>query len=236
MKKTILILAALMMVVSGVAAVSAYEAHTINVKAHVENALEVDTAEIDFGTVFPEEFLVQHRTVSLSDSAVDEKGTAPGDLNYVEVQAYAEWKPVPEDASPYPEPVVQDADGNDYYAWLGEALFVGFDVSGSDLNDPAYVNVGPATVDPPLAQPILTTFQLNGLVSVSMAVAIDTPVFEGYYNEYTDVDPKQNGLSVPSWIIPKLLDDGSPNPLWDPDGIDMGLDLKIQVIDIVRNP
>lgn len=235
MKKTLLILAALMMVVSGVAAVSAYEAHTINVKAHVENALEVDTTEIDFGTVFPEEFMVQHRSVALSDSAVAEKGTEAGDLDYVRVQPYAEWKPVPADANPYPEPVVQDAAGNDYYAWLGEALFVGFNVSGSDLNDPAWENVGPALAGPQSAQPILTTFDLNGITSVQLCVAIDTPVFEGYYNEYTDVPVKQNGLDAPSWIIMKELPDGSPNPLWDPDGIDLGLDLKIQVIDIVRN-
>ncbi len=55
MKKILLGLSALVMVLSGVAMVSAYEAHLINVTAHVENALEVDTTPIDFGTVFPEE-------------------------------------------------------------------------------------------------------------------------------------------------------------------------------------
>jgi predicted porin len=39
MKKAILILAALMLVASGVAAVSAYEAHVVNVRSHVENAI-----------------------------------------------------------------------------------------------------------------------------------------------------------------------------------------------------
>ena len=120
MKKTILILAALMMVVSGVAAVSAYEAHTVNVKAHVENALTVDIDEIDFGTVFPEEWLSDKFEVSLSDSAIAEK--VAGRLDSIEFDIFAEWKLIHGDADPTPS--VVGSDGNMYWPWLGDCLYV----------------------------------------------------------------------------------------------------------------
>jgi hypothetical protein len=72
MKKVILIFSAIVLVASGVAAVSAYEAHVINVKAHVENALSVNTSDVNFGTVFPQEWIVKKRSVELSQSAQDE--------------------------------------------------------------------------------------------------------------------------------------------------------------------
>jgi hypothetical protein len=237
LKKAILIVAALLLVASGVAAVSAYEAHTINVKAHVENALWVDTEEVNFGTVFPEEFIKHHRLIRLSDSAIDALGDQGlGTLQSVEIQVFAEWKPVPADANPYPVPVVQDADGNDYYAWMGECLYVGFDPSQNPRPIDGMVLVGPPLAGPQSAKPVLATKVLDANIrSTQLGIAIDTPVFEGYYNMYTDPTPKPSGLDAPSWIIKKLLPDGSPNPLWDPNGVDMGIDIKIQVINIVRN-
>lgn len=47
---------------------AAFEAHVINVTAKIENALKVDTEEISFGTVFPQEELDKKFTVALSDS------------------------------------------------------------------------------------------------------------------------------------------------------------------------
>ena len=55
MKKKILLgLVAVVAVAGGVAALSAYEAHVINVTAHIENALYVHPESRDFGTVFPQ--------------------------------------------------------------------------------------------------------------------------------------------------------------------------------------
>lgn len=69
MKKKILLgLAAAVVVVGGVAALSAYEAHVINVTAHIENALSVSPKEIVFGTVFPQEYMESDFTISLSES------------------------------------------------------------------------------------------------------------------------------------------------------------------------
>ena len=226
MKKTILILAALMLVVSGVAAVSAYEAHLINVKAHVENALTVDTANISFGTVFPEEWLYEHRSISLSDSAGTE--IRAGNVDNITFEIYAEWKPVPSDANPYPVPVVVGSDSNDYYAWLGDCLYVGYN---PDPVDALHMTlVGANQTSAPGAQPTGLVGVMNSTTpTLDLYVAIDVPVFEGYWNSLTDVCPKPSGLTTgPTWEITK--DDYR----YDPDGVDMGLDLKIQVTGINR--
>ncbi|KPJ55007.1 hypothetical protein AMJ47_03040 [Parcubacteria bacterium DG_72] len=73
MKKKILLgIAAVAVIAGGIAALSAYEAHVINVTAKIENALKVSTKEIDFGTVFPQEKLVQNIWIRLSDSFMAE--------------------------------------------------------------------------------------------------------------------------------------------------------------------
>ena len=51
---------------------AAVEAHVINVTAHIENALEVDTNEIAFGTVFPQEYTTEQFTLGMSRSFLDE--------------------------------------------------------------------------------------------------------------------------------------------------------------------
>lgn len=61
-------LAAVLVVAGGVAALSAYEAHVINVTAHIENALSVPTTPLVFGTVFPQEDLNQTFEMGLSTS------------------------------------------------------------------------------------------------------------------------------------------------------------------------
>jgi len=67
-KKIILGLLAVVVVAGGVAGMSAYEAHVINVTAHIENALYVHPEAIVFGTVFPQEYLERDFTVELSTS------------------------------------------------------------------------------------------------------------------------------------------------------------------------
>lgn len=67
-KKLILGLAAVAVVVAGVAGMSAWEAHVINVTAHIENALSISDKELDFGTVFPQEYLTKAFSIFLSDS------------------------------------------------------------------------------------------------------------------------------------------------------------------------
>ncbi len=72
MKKLSAILLGGLIVIVCVPMLAAFEAHVINVTAHIENALRVDPQEIEFGTVFPEEVHAKTFTVALSDSFIAE--------------------------------------------------------------------------------------------------------------------------------------------------------------------
>jgi hypothetical protein len=67
-KKILIIVFSIIAIAGGVAALSAFEAHVINVTAHIENALSVDLKEISFGTVFPQEYGQKSYWIRLSDS------------------------------------------------------------------------------------------------------------------------------------------------------------------------
>jgi len=92
-KKIILGLLAVVVVVGGVAGMSAFEAHIINVTAKIENALAVMPNEIMFGTVFPQEYFEEDLDICLSDSFLAEDRV--DDVNYVIKQ-----KPKPREAYP----------------------------------------------------------------------------------------------------------------------------------------
>jgi hypothetical protein len=229
MKKLVLIVAALMLVVSGVAAVSAYEAHLINVKAHVENALTVDTKEIDFGTIFPEEWLCQKRLVMLSQSAIDELPATGlgGNLDSVAITLFVEWKPAEDMPFAWWDGSAWVA-GTGYYNWMGYFTYLGFDNNGlapeMDLVGPPPLPVGQA------AKQVAGPFILDNDAQHFVYVCVDTPVFEGYWNRLTDVPVKPSGLDGPTYVVPADM------PGFNQDGMDFGLDLKIQVTNIVRIP
>lgn len=83
-KKILLTLASAAVVVAGVVALSAGEAHIINVTATLENALTVSPDALAFGTVFPQEILHKDLTVGLSESFRGEVNV--DDVNYKIVQ------------------------------------------------------------------------------------------------------------------------------------------------------
>ena len=68
MKKGLLIVGAFAIVFATVPMFAAFEAHIINVTAHIENALRVHDEVLPFGTVFPQEYLERSTTIDLSDS------------------------------------------------------------------------------------------------------------------------------------------------------------------------
>lgn len=71
MKKTLLfITVGAVVVVLGIASVSAFESWVVNVTAHIENALKITPAngELIFGTVFPQEHLEKRIWVTTSKS------------------------------------------------------------------------------------------------------------------------------------------------------------------------
>lgn len=86
-KKIILSSIAIIAVVGGVAAMSAYEAHVINVTAKIENALKViPPEEMTFGTVFPQEKMVNPLLITTSDSFCSSTQTRVTSIDYKIVQ------------------------------------------------------------------------------------------------------------------------------------------------------
>lgn len=237
MKKVILILTAIVLVASGVAAVSAYEAHVINVKAHVENALSVNTSDVNFGTVFPQEWIVKHREIKLSDSACTE--WEEDDLVAVNFSFFAEWKECANEMGYWYDNDTDtwDAGTANYCNWMGDFLYVGFDVDGAAAN---MALVGPALAPPPSAQPVIPAAAIGSLDDCDpheLYIAIDVPVFEGFYNPLTDPEPKPSGENDPTYIVPdgsRMYTDMAEHPAYDPEGMDFGIDLKIQVTGIER--
>jgi hypothetical protein len=213
-KKVLLLVSALLIVFSGVAAVSAYEGHLVNVKAHVENAIGVTDYEVDFGIVFPEEKVETEIYVGLSESfkAQDRYST-------VEYMIYWEPKPIPADADPYP----CDPDDDGYYAPIWEYLIT--EVGGVELDNDLFNEVDPGLYQYP------TIFRLNlGEPCDQIHFIIDPPVFDKWYNEMTD--PR-----IPSGILEEgeycVVEELICDELVDVPHADLGSDLKIQVVDII---
>jgi hypothetical protein len=234
MKKVLLVLTAVVLVASGVAAVSAYEAHVINVRAHVENVMLVPSAPVEFGTVFPEEWQIKEFRVQHSTSFCEETQWRVDSFNYA---IFVEWKTLSDNGTP------GDTSDDTFYHWLGDCLYIGIDPAsdtpeaiGGDLKWVGNVTPpGPPgalwVMDCP--QPIYKQKSGTQNRSDRIVVAMDVPVFEGYYNDLTDMlqadgsyIPKPSGLDDPTVVIMK------DDPRWDPDGVDLGVDLKFQVTNI----
>ena len=240
-KNAVLALATMAALLSGVGMVSAYEAHVVNVQATVQNALSVpallnfgDIAgtpfEIETGSVFPEEWFNQIIIIALSSSFC---ASNQGRVSHVEGKIYYEEKPD--------------------FLWLGDALYLKLvnvpitQVFPADqmtrmdrpVGNPRPVGETPITEPPnnPILAPLPELggapggphFILNkaSLRRTQLVVGLDVPVFEGFYNEETDISPKASGLTTgPTVII--LSGDARHNP----DGVELGVDLKIQVTSI----
>ena len=234
MKKAILILGALVMVVSGVAAVSAYEAHAINIFAHVENALTVDLVDdadgkLDYGTVFPQEWYCDIVAVNLSQSALSILGEGTGNLSSVDYNMYGEYK--------------SDGAGGWYmwigdYIWLKEAADVVCPVQGDpDTALDTWNRVGAQPTlnwTPPTPKPTtMISAAIGGLhtldattTGTEVGVLFLAPVFKDFYNIETDIKPLWWPALGTDW--PQLIGDHT--------GQDMGMELKFQVVAINRAP
>jgi hypothetical protein len=218
MKGILLGFLALTMVASGMTAVSAYEAHALNVKAHVENAIALDAYHINYGTVFPQEWLLKEFHVQTSVSFCAQTQTR---VNAIDYAIWAEWKENP---------------AGGYYPWLGDAMYVGVQVPADQKKPVAaggsLVPVGPnPPPGPPGAIHVLDDSLLKPTNNIDLiTLGLDVPVFEGYYNELTDA--LVNGGIKPSGLTrPTVILTGARNV---PDGIDLGVDIKIQVTNISK--
>src|SRR3989338_6416442 len=72
---------------------AAFEAHVVNVTARIENALFVHPQSIEYGTVFPQEYLLSDFFLSFSESFSETSQTRVGKVDYVIKQ-----KPRPREA------------------------------------------------------------------------------------------------------------------------------------------
>jgi len=96
-KKIILGLITVIAITGSVAAFSAFEAHIINVTAHIENALRVIAPEeMTFGTVFPQEKMEELFLITTSDSFCAPDQTRVTSIDYKIVQKPKPIWPIPE--------------------------------------------------------------------------------------------------------------------------------------------
>jgi hypothetical protein len=218
MKKVLLVLVALVLVVSGVAMVSAYEAHLSNVKVHVENALVLQSYKCDFGTVFPEEWKLRLNAIRTSTSFCAQER-----MNGINFTVWVEKKLLSDNGTP------DDPSDDTYYPWLGDALYLKIGGNGPTYQANQMHRVGNGT--PPINTGLTGAVGhgwvpgYEGLpIGRNLWIGLDVPVFEGYYNPATDVKPKPSGLNEPTVVI-NVTDEER----YFPDGVTLGADIKIQV-------
>lgn len=209
---------ALILIVSGIAAVGAFEGHLVDIKAHVENAIGVETYELDYGVTFPQEHLEKALHFGLSESFME--STRISSLSY---GLFWELKPIA-GHDPVPEPAYM----TDYFQPLNPFLTVDADQATIDTNAvddiPApggYVKFG---------QGVLYNDSPTGACE-TLHFWFNVPVFEGYYNAVTETYVNPNG-----W--PYMLEEGEfVTELEDICNFetlvphaDLGINLKIQVL------
>jgi hypothetical protein len=217
---------AVVVVLSGVAMVSAYEAHTVNVTCKVENAItcEAPSLGLNFGTVFPEEWVTEDFDFGVSASFC---GWPEQDrVFFIDYRIDILRKPIP------------DTDPVEYYEWLGDCLYIG--INAVDKWPTTATHPGPGDLEwvgsgtPPI---FITTGTLEkaypgnlGDPQHTVTVGLDVPVFEGFWNDLTDAlacpDGKPSGKDTPTVELT-----GSRNV---PGGIELGADIVIQVTDIYK--
>ena len=219
-------LAALLTLVSGVAMVSAYESHVVNVTAHVENALNVEPKIIEFGDVEPQQWLIEGFNVGISSSFSTQTR-----VSKIDYSICAEWK-VDEGRNFAWWNGTQWVVDSGFYNWMGYFTYVGIDTGPDPLaGDMTLVGDPPEELGVPAApgtkakcvlassMPLCTPDNLSDNVTIG----VDVPVYEG---AYTLQIPMPSGLDEPSWVIP------TEHPAYDEEYMEFGIDLIIQVTNI----
>ncbi|MCK4745155.1 hypothetical protein KAS41_03775 [Candidatus Parcubacteria bacterium] len=229
-KKIILPLLAVSAIIVSLPLMSAFEAHVINVTAHIENALRIlPPEELTFGTVFPQEYMEKRLWISSSESfcASDQRRVLNIDYKIVQ-KPKPIWPPIAECEPLYsPEITINDAraychdnpsDLNCCYESLCPYLskIPAYEEPGDlgvpafhDPNDPSSVAVGTINKDTDLADEWI----------IDLAV----PCFDGMCaQDYADFVHDHNPDANPDdYILPA-----------ESESSDFGCDLWIEVTDI----
>jgi hypothetical protein len=233
MKKILFLAAVLLVVFSGVSAVSAYEGHLIDIKAHVENAIGVNTIELNMGTVFPQEVFEAQIPFGLSQSFMSSNQLRLSSVNY---ELAWELKP---GVGATPLTSANPLYLGSYYEPLNPFLKV------TSLDGTFTTNGNVNTVPAPGAAVVFATGQLtkiwpSGYNTQSMDyvhLTFSVPVFQGYYNSITDPTPTNwvygmlnNGQFV---TATENISNGTQTLTAPVPNADLGIDLKIQVTGFV---
>lgn len=245
LKKIPMIFGAAALAVSGIAAVSAFESHVVNVEAHVENALSISTVSHDFGTVFPEEWLTTQIDVNLSDSFKDDQtrvntvvfdvyvfckpGTSPirhfmGDVGYLAYQPGTPGLPGAGGTTSKP-PTVAGGSVQAPWTYIGppDAATAPNGCTGAGAADEGIVKVTG------LADSRLSTIPGVAPITNTLWVGIDVAVCDFNYNSGTDPKPKPSGFDRPTIVL------GSGDPGFTAQSInteceyDIGMEVKFQI-------
>ena len=131
---------------------------------------------------------------------------------------------------------MEDIGGVDYYYWLGDALYIGiFDTEpvAPGAKYPLAAGGGLTNVTTSTAPILSDTITKPALGGPDdwydvIVVGLDVPVFDGYYNQLTDVPVKPSGLTTGPTVV--LTGDRNVQ------GIVLGADIVIQVTDIYKGP
>lgn len=228
----------LVLLASAVAAVSAYEAHAINVTARVSNSMSLEGVgagpkyEKDWGTVHPQDFLKFSFIVTYSTSFSQQNR-----VKKIDYAVYANPK----------DPVATGV------LWGGDCMYV--KVMDNPTTDPGNLNPitgwfridtsapvptdyygnhplpGPATAFGPLATGMLDKTPKPGIEPPTPTndkdavwVVMDAPTFAGYPLRTTT---PPSGLPGPTLTIVQ-----GDTARYKPAGVDLGVDIDIQVTGI----
>jgi len=218
MKKIIMLVAALLVIASGIMAVGAYEGHLVDVKAHVENAIGVSTYEKDLGVVFPEDDVETQIQIGLSNSFREQQ-----DYSTVKYELWWEPKPIEGNAI--------DPDDDGYFEPISPFILVTI-----DGNTPGTIAAERVTAVQAKWDGKAGTIEAIGTGELSqfgdqcdyIHFSFDVPNFDWSYNKYTDPKTPENlVLENEDYILVDETFCGFTAPV---PHADLGNNLKIQVV------
>ncbi len=241
MRRILTILSFPVALLLGMATVSAYEAHAINVTANVSNALNVSaTAGTELGTPGDPANPLRWRTIPI-DISLSNSFTGQARANTVDYMICAQPKPKthPGDPAIPFDPLFHD------FLWMGGASFIEFDEAAGIFHwiGPTTLNFDntdiPAGITPPIAGVVCPTGAVGSLtnpgdITDTISLWLDVPAFQGVYNFSVDdafdkvrddaADCGSRSDTQPCVILPV--------PPANIAGTNLGLDLVVQVTDI----
>ena len=229
MKKAIFIFAALLMMVSSIAAVSAYESHIVDIKAHVENAL-IAEQEYDFGINFPEESRQGTVLIGLSESFLSENQTRVSTVKY---SICWEWKPIGDHDA-------LDSDNDTFFEPIWPYITVSDGESEANNKDEAPLHTWVTVANAVASGELFRTSPTSGDLIDEWHLIFDVPVFDDWYNPSTDpLTPSgilyySDNVSLRDYslVLETVSDNNSGNfrsiTNWVPHA-DLGGNLKFQV-------